>query len=55
MQQSLTLATGFLFSPDAFVAFELSLCGYLPKIIGIKLSKETSQLLWQLVSDVCYI
>jgi hypothetical protein len=25
------------------------ICGYLSRIIGIKLSKETSQLLWQLV------
>jgi hypothetical protein len=49
MQQSLSLATGFLFTPDAFVAFALSLCGYLPRIIEIKLFKETNQLHWQLM------
>jgi hypothetical protein len=38
-QQSHSLATGFLFTPDALVAFALSLCGYLPRIFGIKLSK----------------
>jgi hypothetical protein len=55
MQQSLSLATGLLFTPDALVAFALSLCGYLPRIIIIKFSKGTSQLLWKLVGWLLYI